>query len=325
MMSDLKQTGKTNLGDPVESGVNMIHIEQLYKSYRGFPALRGISLQVKKGEIYGFIGQNGAGKTTTMNILAGLSRPDAGLCLVNGRDIRRIRHPGDLHLGYLPEEPHFYPWLSARETLENLIGPIQRVDELLHWVGLSPAASRRVGGFSRGMRQRLGLAAALVHNPELLILDEPSSALDPEGRSDVLRLIRELRQMGKTILFSTHILSDVERVCDTVGIIASGEMILQQPMATISQKYIKPVFDIELIAPCPPDVCRQLQAGVPVLALEQHHNRLTATVNDAQDGSIWLMSQLAEARVAILSITRRGHNLEDIFIEEVNGHEKSPA
>lgn len=196
----------------------MITISGLTKKFGAFEALQGIDLHVNKGEIYGFLGQNGAGKTTTMNILAGLSRPTAGTCQVNGWDLAKVTHPGDLHIGYLPEEPSFYPWLTGRETLEYLgsrwsKGPVkERVEEMLNWVGLLAAAHRRVGGYSRGMRQRLGMAAALFYDAELILLDEPSSALDPEGRSDVLNLILDLKARGKTVFLSTHILSDAERV-----------------------------------------------------------------------------------------------------------------
>ena len=207
----------------------MITVKNLHKQFHAFHALKGIDLNVQKGEIYGFIGQNGAGKSTTMNILAGLSRPSAGECTVGGKNVTKARYPSDLDIGYLPEDPKFYPWMTAREMLAYLcnsggprVAARERVGEMLHWVGLADAAGRRVGGFSRGMRQRLGIAAAMIHNPALLILDEPSSALDPEGRSDVLRLMREVKQMGKTVFFSTHFLSDVERVCDTVVIIAWG-------------------------------------------------------------------------------------------------------
>ncbi len=164
-------------------------------------------MHVKTGEIYGFIDQNGAGKITTMNILASLSRPVQGECVVNGKDVARFTHPGDLCIGYLPEDPKFYQWMTARETLVFLSGTrnTECTQEIIHWIGLAQAHNRLVGGFSRGMKQRLGIGAALIRNPELFILDEPSSALDPEGRGEVLRLIKDLKNMGKTILFSTHI------------------------------------------------------------------------------------------------------------------------
>ncbi|MDD4140380.1 MAG: ABC transporter ATP-binding protein, partial [Eubacteriales bacterium] len=196
---------------------------------------------------------------------------------------------------------------------------------LLAWVGLTDAARRKVGGFSRGMRQRLGIAAALVHDPDLLILDEPSSALDPEGRSDVLRLIRELKQRGKTVFFSTHILSDVERVCDTVGIIAGGTMRLEKPLIELQRQYIVPVFDLRLARPCPPDLAGDLKNHPLVLAIEENEDQLTVTVRDAAAGSVWLMEQLAAQNLPVVSLTQRTPTLEDIFIQEVNGHETGRA
>ncbi len=304
----------------------MIIVQDLHKSFGSFAALRGISLTVRRGEIYGFIGQNGAGKTTTMNILAGLSHPSSGSCRVNGRDVRSIRHPSELQIGYLPENPGFYAWMTAGETLTYLSGTGKAdTTRLLAWVGLTDAARRKVGGFSRGMRQRLGIAAALVHDPDLLILDEPSSALDPEGRSDVLRLIRELKQRGKTVFFSTHILSDVERVCDTVGIIAGGTMRLEKPLIELQRQYIVPVFDLRLARPCPPDLAGNLKNHPLVLAIEENEDQLTVTVRDAAAGSVWLMEQLAAQNLPVVSLTQRTPTLEDIFIQEVNGHETGRA
>ena len=223
----------------------MIKAKGIKKRFGNFEALKGIDLNVEKGEIYGFLGHNGAGKSTTMNILTGLSKLDAGTCMVNGWDIKKIVHPGDLHIGYLPEEPKFYPWMTGRETLSYLGSEWRgesvnkRVDEMLEWVGLEKAAKRRVGGYSRGMKQRLGMAQALFYDPELLLLDEPSSALDPEGRSDVLNLILDLKKRGKTVFLSTHILNDVERVCDRVGILSPGQMIVEKPLDILLNVNVK--------------------------------------------------------------------------------------
>ena len=224
----------------------MITVKGLQKKFKNFYALKNVDMHVKKGEIYGFIGPNGSGKTSTMNILAGLSRPAQGECTVNGLDVTKLTHPGDLKIGYLPEDPKFYPWMTAHETLDYLYGGRNtgHTGEILRWTGLLDARNRRVGGFSRGMKQRLGIGAALIRNPELLILDEPSSALDPEGRSEVLRLIKDLKGMGKTILFSTHILDDVERVCDTVGMIDAGQMMFEKPLRQLQKENTQPIFDI---------------------------------------------------------------------------------
>ncbi len=306
----------------------MITVRNLKKNFHSFEALKGIDLNVKDGEIYGFIGHNGAGKSTTMNILSGLSRPNGGTCVVNGRDVLKTAHPSDLDIGYLPEDPRFYPWLTARETLEYLGNngkstvTKDRVQEMLHWVGLIDASNRRVGGFSRGMKQRLGIASAMIHNPVLLILDEPSSALDPEGRSDVLRLMKDLKQMGKTVFFSTHILNDVERVCDTVGIIASGKMIEEKPLHDIQRDHILPVYDIEPTFPLNGEVIKKLRALHGVTDVRVKDDLVTVTARDADALSKQLMGFFAAGDIPVKTLTLHKHTLEDIFLKEVNGLEK---
>jgi len=219
----------------------MIRIENLVKSYGQVRALDGLSLYVEPGTVYGFLGPNGAGKTNTMRILSGLARADAGKVTIldqvvgaPGVDVRPM-------IGVLPEEPAFYGWMTALEYLRDLIAPLyglgpqaaaQRAEELLRAVDLHMVARRRIQGFSRGMRQRLALAAALVHRPPVLLLDEPASALDPAGRKEVLELIETLRGQT-TILLSTHILADVERVCDVIGIVNKGRLITQEGRWTV--------------------------------------------------------------------------------------------
>lgn len=297
----------------------MITVKGLHKNFKGFHALKGVDMHVRKGEIYGFIGHNGAGKSTMMNILAGLSRPARGECVVNGIDVTQITHPGDLHIGYLPEDPQFYAWMTAYETLVYLgVGAKHaRMVEILDWVGLSGAAHRRVGGFSRGMKQRLGIGAAVIRDPHLLILDEPSSALDPEGRGDVLRLIAEMKGMGKTVLFSTHILSDVERVCDTVGMISGGSMVMEKTLERLQRDNIRPVLDIALPAPCPPDVIAALRGLDAVIEVSPAGNSLTVTGADEIELSKSLMQFLAGRGIAVRTFALRKNDLEDLFIQEV--------
>lgn len=303
----------------------MITVTNLHKEFKTFHALRGIDLHVRKGEVYGFIGQNGAGKSTTMNILAGLSRPTAGTCMVNGQDVTKIKHPSDLNIGYLPEDPQFYPWLTAAETLHYLGNDAghkvsqTRIDETLGWVGLSEAKNRRVGGFSRGMKQRLGIGAALIHDPELLILDEPSSALDPQGRSDVLRLIRELKQMGKTVFFSTHILSDVERVCDTVGMITAGTMAMEKPLVDIKKENLLPIYDVVIQGFDSQSVIPQLQQIAGVTKAEFRDDKLSITVADIATASRDLLHFFSQQDIVVRAFVLRENQLEDIFIQEVIG------
>ena len=303
----------------------MINANNLHKRFKTFHALKGINLHVRKGEIYGFIGRNGAGKSTTINILAGLSHPSEGECTVNGKDVSKIKHPSELNIGYLPEDPRFYTWMNAYETLDYLgnsgVHTVtrERISEVLGWVGLSDSARRRVGGFSRGMKQRLGIGAAIIHNPDLLILDEPSSALDPEGRSDVLRLIKELRQMGKTVLFSTHILSDVERVCDTVGMIVTGKMVMEKPLEEILKNNLVPGYDITLLSPCHQKNIDELRLIDGVTAVECNGNILSVTTAESASASTKLMQFLSNNKLPVYSFVQRKNDLENIFIQEVNG------
>ena len=296
----------------------MITVKRLQKKFKDFYALKNVDMHVKKGEIYGFIGPNGSGKTTTMNILAGLSRPAQGECTVNGLDVTKLTRPGDLKIGYLPEDPKFYPWMTAHETLDYLSGGRNtgHTGEILRWTGLLDARNRRVGGFSRGMKQRLGIGAALIRNPELLILDEPSSALDPEGRSEVLRLIKDLKGMGKTILFSTHILDDVERICDTVGMIDAGQMLFEKPLAQLQKENTQPIFDITPVHPVESSILDALEQLTGLVSLAKSGKSLTIKVAD-NEASVSVMRFLADSGILIESFSLRKSRLEDLFLQEV--------
>lgn len=302
----------------------MISVEKLNKKFGEFHALKDININVLKGEIYGFLGHNGAGKSTTINILTGLSKPSSGNCIVNGYNLSHNLHPGDLHIGYLPEEPRFYPWFTARETLEYASntgykhGNKKSVEEVLDWIGLTSAANRRVGGYSRGMKQRLGIGIALINNPELLLLDEPSSALDPQGRSDVLQLIMDLKERGKTVFFSTHILSDVERVCDRVAILKKGEIVVEKPLSILLKENVSPVFDITLSDSCPISIVERLGGIHGVVKVECNKNALSIWVDDIDVISNRVLESITSAGLPIRSFNVRSKNLEDIFLKEVN-------
>ncbi len=217
--------------------MDAIRIERLSKSYRsGWPwrpplvGLSELSLSVRCGEIYGFLGPNGAGKTTTLKILVGLMKATSGRAEVLGRPI------GDVQvrrrIGFLPEAPYFYDYLTAEEFLgfygrlagmgQAELGP--RITELLDAVGLTQARTRQLRKFSKGMLQRVGIAQALIHDPELVIFDEPMTGLDPIGRKEIRDVILRLREKGKTVFFSSHIIPDVEMICDRVGIVIKGKL-----------------------------------------------------------------------------------------------------
>jgi len=214
----------------------IVRVEGIVKDFRPGLGLRrrrvlhGIHFSVREGEIFGFVGPNGAGKTTTLKILMGLIRPTAGKASILGHDVGETGFRR--HVGFLPENPYFYDFLTGREILRfyaRLSGVprarlASRVDTLLAWVGLTPAADARLRTYSKGMLQRIGIAQALVHDPSVVFLDEPMSGLDPIGRKEVRDLILRLRSEGKTVFMNTHILSDVEMVCDRVAIIVRGRI-----------------------------------------------------------------------------------------------------
>jgi ABC-2 type transport system ATP-binding protein len=214
-----------------------IEIENLTKDYPyGFlhlkkkTSLEGLTMSVENGEVFGFLGPNGAGKSTTIKLLMGLIFPTAGTARILGKPISDISMHADI--GYLPEQPYFYDYLTAAELLDYFarfhdLSPQDRkarVDRMLKKVGLETARKIQLRKYSKGMLQRVGLAQAILHDPKVVILDEPMSGLDPVGRREVRDIILELKQAGKTVLFSTHILSDAEMLCDRVGVIVGGKL-----------------------------------------------------------------------------------------------------
>jgi ABC-2 type transport system ATP-binding protein len=221
----------SSLPEPV---ISVVRLSKVYRSglrMKRVQALSDISLEVERGEIFGFLGPNGAGKTTLIKILMGLTEPTSGTALVFGRPPRDAA--AKARLGFLPESPYFYDYLTAREFLElsarlsavpksEAAGRITGLLRLLH---MERAADVQMRGFSRGMLQRMGITQALVADPELVVLDEPMGGLDPIGRKEFRDIIIDLRERGKTVFFSTHILSDVEMICDRVGIVIDGRMV----------------------------------------------------------------------------------------------------
>ena len=299
----------------------MISIDNLVKTYGKVRALDRLSLQVPRGVVYGFLGPNGAGKTTTMRIVSGLAKADSGSVIVG--DIP-VRPGGEDHrklIGVLPEEPAFYSYMTAQEYLADFIAPLHGIDgkearrrakELLERVGLKAAARRRTQGFSRGMRQRLGLAAALIHKPPVLLLDEPVSALDPAGRKEVLDLIEEMRG-ETTILLSTHILADVERVCDVVGIIKAGGLVLQDERAALLDRYAVPVFEVEAEAAW--DGWATTARGLPIVREVSVRERIARlTVTDITAAQPAILRSLSEAGVVVRRFELVHPSLEEIFL-----------
>ena len=308
-----------------------ICVEGLKKWFGPIHALDGLDLEVSSGTVFGFLGPNGAGKTTTIRILTGLARPSAGHAIVAGVEVGRGDGQLARQIGYLPEEPAFYPWMTPEEFL-NYVGSIfglrtfeckARTAELLELIGLENARKRRIGGFSRGMRQRLGLAQALVNHPQVIFLDEPVSALDPAGRRDVLNLITRLKGEA-TVFMSTHILADVERVCDVVGIINQGRLVTEGRQETLMEQYALPLFEIEGVPGTEPAVqtWRDKLADYPWFGsatITDHTARIQ--VNDLEAARTGLLDSISREGLAINRFEVVRPSLEDVFLKLVGDEE----
>lgn len=223
--------------------MDVLCIEHLSKSFGQYNVIEDLSLNVPENSIFGFIGQNGAGKTTTMKMVLGLLKPTSGTITICGEKVTYGETKSNRFIGYLPDVPEFYGYMKPVEYL-RLCGEItglsekkihEKSEELLSMVGLEKA-NKRIGGFSRGMKQRLGIAQALLNEPKLLICDEPTSALDPVGRKEILDILQQVK--GKTtVIFSTHILSDVERICDNIALLHGGKLALSGTLSEIRARH----------------------------------------------------------------------------------------
>ena len=216
----------------------IVETNNLTKRFGKECAVAGVNMRIRKGEIYGFLGMNGAGKTTTIRMLLGLMKPTFGSVQIFNQDLNKERIRILQRVGSLVENPSYYPHLTAVENLEALRKivnvPKSRIDEVLALVRLTDAANKKVKGFSLGMKQRLGIAAALLHEPELLILDEPTNGLDPSGIIEMRNLIKKLpSEYGITILISSHLLSEIDQIATTVGVVSKGELIFQDSIETM--------------------------------------------------------------------------------------------
>ncbi|HEX6140770.1 MAG TPA: ABC transporter ATP-binding protein [Candidatus Limnocylindria bacterium] len=319
------------------SGGQAIAARGLSKRYGDVLALDSLDLEVPAGSVFGFLGPNGAGKTTTLRILTSLARADAGSATVGGVAVGDGEPNRRGLIGYLDQDPRFHGWMRGRELLE-LVGRLHgmqgpslraRVDEALELVGLADAARRTIGGYSGGMRQRLGLAQAILNRPPVLLLDEPVSALDPEGRRDLLEVIRTLGGTS-TVLFSTHILNDVERVCDRVAILDHGRLVTEGPMDELLARFARPVYVIEPDASADgalPRLADALRGVSGVRGVETSHGTLRVAVDDHASVASGLLAAVAAQEVPILSFERQRPTLEDVFLQLVGreAHRAAPS
>jgi ABC-2 type transport system ATP-binding protein len=284
-------------------------------------SLDHLTLQVEEGEVFGFLGPNGAGKTTTLKLITGLIFPTEGTARVRGRPIDDVRMHREI--GYLPEQPYFYDYLTARELLgyyarfSNYTAAErrERVERFLVLVGLASAGDVQLRKFSKGMLQRAGIAQAILHDPPVVFLDEPMSGLDPIGRREVRDIIHGLKQQGRTVFFSTHILSDAEMLCDRVAVLAGGKLQgVGAPSEIVSLEIagMEILFEMREGRPLPSALSHAVAIG-PRYRLEVPEAELYCTLD-----------KLRECEARILSITPVRPTLEDYFIRMV-GREQTPV
>jgi len=299
----------------------------LTKRYGRIVALDHLDLTVPSGCIFGFLGPNGAGKTTTLRLLTGLAGATNGTGSVAGVPIGGTGGQLARHIGYLDQDPRFYGWMKGRELL-TMVGELhglrgyglrQRVGEVLEIVGLSDAAGRRIGGYSGGMRQRLGIGQALINQPSVLFLDEPVSSLDPEGRRDVLGIISRLRGTA-TVFMSTHILNDVERVCDRVAILNLGHLVVEGPIDDLLERYAQPIYELEP-EPNQPDgigrLATLMRAQPWAREVRTEPDVVRVFVQDPKVAGPAMLPLLASCGVDLVRFERARPSLEDVFLRLV--------
>lgn len=295
---------------------NILEVKDLRKSFGSKTVLDGLSFSVSEGSVFGFIGRNGAGKTTTMKIILGLLKPDSGEVTVCGEKVTVGNSATNKFIGYLPDVPEFYGYMTAKEYL-RLCGEITgmkqseiktRTDELLELVGLS-GEKHRVKGYSRGMKQRLGIAQALINKPRLLICDEPTSALDPVGRKEILDIIHAAK--GETsVIFSTHILSDVERVCDEAAILEKGKTALSGSVSELKSK--RGGSDLVITLSTQNDARQAVQALGGELS-----GGSVVIKNASQDTVFKALSVISDKKIPVSKIEHAEPDLEQLFMEVI--------
>jgi ABC-2 type transport system ATP-binding protein len=317
----------TNPTAAAEVTAPAIEASGLTKVFGAILALDRLDLVVPRGSIFGLLGPNGAGKTTTIRILTGLARPTAGSASVAGVEVGLDEPELRRRLGYLDQDPRFYGWMKGRELLE-LVGRLHglagselrsRVAEMLARTGLAAAADRRIGGYSGGMRQRLGIAQALLHRPQILFLDEPVSSLDPEGRRDLLELIAGLRGEA-TVVFSTHVLADVERICDRVAILDRGRLVTEGELEDLLAGHARPIYRL---VPAPGQgaavgvLVDRLRAAPWTTDVSAREDLVRVTVSDPVAAARGILPLVVAAGVVLDAFERARPTLEDVFLELV--------
>jgi ABC-2 type transport system ATP-binding protein len=301
----------------------VIETKGLTKKYHDFIAVDNLDLSVKQGEVFGLLGPNGAGKTTTILMLLGLTEPSGGKVRVLGLNPARKPLSVKAHVGYLPELIGFYEELTAFENLiytAKLNGisrqeANRRIEDALSLVGLGEVVSKQVGTFSRGMRQRLGLADVMIKQPGLIIMDEPTQGLDPEGAREFLQMVSGLKQEGITIVLSSHLLFQVQVICDRVGLFHRGKMVLEGTVPELARKVLGKAYRIYLVANGPDPVILETLHGLPGVVNVTRLNDHSYEVQAEHDLRAEAAKAVIEAGVRLLKLDAETQSLEDIYAE----------
>ncbi len=298
--------------------MNMLEITDLHKSFGDIEVLRGINLSVPENSIFGFIGKNGSGKTTTMKTVLGLLKADSGDILVNGEKVVYGQTSTNRYIGYLPDVPEYYSFMTAKEYL-RFCGEITelpadtidaRCQELLDLVGLRND-NHKIKGFSRGMKQRLGIAQALLNRPKLLICDEPTSALDPVGRKEILDIFLAIKDQT-TVLFSTHILSDVERICTDVAFLNDGVIAVSGKLSEIKTKYRTDEYHLELEEQN--DVSILVEKFPKIIKIENEK----LIFSEKEYSLFEILNFIAENHINVIKLEKIEPTLESLFMEVID-------
>jgi ABC-2 type transport system ATP-binding protein len=301
----------------------MLEIIGLKKNYKKFTALNGIDLKVDEGQIFGFIGPNGAGKTTTMKIICGLLKPTDGQVFINNIDALQDIRKAKQYIGYMPDFFGVYDNLKVTEYLDfysSIYGikgneKEKMIEDLLELVSLTDKADFFVDNLSRGMKQKLCLARCLVHNPKLLVLDEPASGMDPRARADMKKILNTLRDMGKTIIVSSHILSELSEICTSIGIISNGNIVISGDVNEVTNKvYNNKIIEIE-VTDSVNKAGKILKEIDFVNDINQIGNKLEVIINGDNDNIRKILKMLVIQDVPVISLSKKTQNLEDIFLE----------
>lgn len=307
-----------------------IQTEGLGKIYgKSFAALDGVSLQVKRGEVVGYVGRNGSGKTTTIKILAGLMKPNSGHAFVNGVDVVAKRREALRTMGALIEVPGIYDYLTPHEML-TYFGKVyrmsnddidRRIKETLEWVKLSDWEHKKIGTFSTGMERRLALARTVLHRPDILILDEPVLGLDPEGIRDVRELIRQFKREGMAVFLSSHLLSEIAEICDTVIFLSRGKVVSADSIEHIGRSIEHAVLQVKFLKPLSEEEIEKLRTVEPIKSSDVTDSTALLHYDGKPESSVGILRQLVSLNFEVVSYSVTKGILEDYYLS-VTGDEK---